>query len=167
MGIADAAGNFFGEAANGGAYNDGTVFEIANTSGGYASTPTILFNFDGPNGSHPVGSLVADTAGNLFGTTISGGTNNDGAVFEIAKTDMGYVTTPTVLVNLDASAWYPVDYGGLIVDSSGDLFGTTAYGGTYNQVTVFEIAKTSAGYASTPTVLASLDGERESFSTPD
>ena len=48
--------------------------------------------------------------------------------------------------------------GSLLVDSRGDLFGTTAGGGVFGLGTVFELVKTSTGYASTPTILASFDG---------
>jgi len=49
--IADANGNLFGTTEGGGAYEYGTVFEIAKTAAGYASTPTTLVSFDGTNGA--------------------------------------------------------------------------------------------------------------------
>ena len=79
--IADAAGNLFGTTQSGGTNGDGTVFEIANVDGSYASTPTMLVSFNGTNGSTPFGGLIEDAAGNLFGTTQSGGTNDKGTVF--------------------------------------------------------------------------------------
>ena len=68
--IADAHGDLFGTTTGGGAYGDGTVFEIAKTAHGYASTPTTLVSFDGTNGARPFGSLIADAHGDLFGTTV-------------------------------------------------------------------------------------------------
>ena len=66
------------------------MFEIANTSSGYASTPTTVINFDGTNGASPDSSLIADANGNLFGTTNSGGLGFDaGTVFEV--TGSGFV----------------------------------------------------------------------------
>jgi hypothetical protein len=94
--IADAAGDLFGTTADGGADGDGLAFEIAKTSTGYASTPTTLATFNGANGANPEGTLLADVTGDLFGTTLHGGVNNDGAVFELAKTATGY-STPTTL----------------------------------------------------------------------
>jgi uncharacterized repeat protein (TIGR03803 family) len=90
--IADANGDLFGTTQNGGANGDGAVFEIAKTATGYASTPTILVSFNGANGNgaNPLGSLIADANGDLFGTTANGGANGDGAVFEIA--DSGFVS---------------------------------------------------------------------------
>ena len=61
-------------------------------------TLTTLVSFNGTNGSEPSSGLVADSAGDLFGTTYSGGTSGDGTVFEIAKTASGYASTPTTLV---------------------------------------------------------------------
>ena len=59
------------------------MFEIVKTAGGYASTPTTLVSFNGTNGETPFGSLIADSNGDLFGTTDGGGANGDGTVFEI------------------------------------------------------------------------------------
>ncbi len=70
----------------------GTVFEIAKTADGYASAPTTLISFDGTNGAAPVGDLVADAAGNLIGTTVGGGTDGDGTVFEVPSVFNQFVT---------------------------------------------------------------------------
>src|SRR4051812_1939021 len=136
--IADAAGNLFGTTVAGGPYNSGTVFEIAKSGSGYG-VPTTLATFTGSNGASPFAGLIADAAGNLFGTTGRGGASGDGTVFEIAKTGSGY-SAPTTLATFTASPGvYP--YGGLIADTAGNLFGTTEEGGAYNAGTVFEIAK--------------------------
>jgi autotransporter passenger strand-loop-strand repeat protein/uncharacterized repeat protein (TIGR03803 family) len=155
--LADAAGDLFGLTQEGGADGDGSVFELAKTAGGYASTPTTLVSFNGGNGQFPSRALLADAAGDLFGTTEGGGANNDGTVFEIAKTTGGYADTPTTLVSFDgATGANPVS--SLIADAAGDLFGTTENGGAYGDGTVFELAKTAGGYASTPTTLVSFNG---------
>jgi uncharacterized repeat protein (TIGR03803 family) len=155
--IADAAGDLFGTTVGGGPDNDGTVFEITKTKHGYASAPTTLVSFTGANGEAPQGSLIADAAGDLFGTTYGGGGHNDGTVFEIAKTPGGYAKAPTTIVRFErANEKSP--YDGMIADAAGDLFGTTSYGGSDYAGTVFEIAKTKLGYASTPTTLVSFTG---------
>ncbi len=154
--IADDQGNLLGTTDNGGTNNLGTVFEIAKTKGGYASTPTLLFSFDGAHGANPLGGLIADAKGNLFGTTYFGGAGNDGTVFEIAKTGQGYADTPTVLVSFSgANGENPG--AGLIFDSHGNLFGTTVRGGANGYGTVFEIAKTENGYADAPTTLVNFN----------
>jgi uncharacterized repeat protein (TIGR03803 family) len=151
--IADAAGDLFGTTYQGGT-NVGTVFEVAKTTNGYASTPTTLVTFNSTNGADPYGGLIADAAGDLFGTTALGGANDDGTVFEIVKTGSGYAGTPTTLVSFNGANG-ALPSAGLIADAAGDLFGTTYQGGT-NVGTVFEVAKTTNGYASSPTTLVTF-----------
>jgi hypothetical protein len=91
--IVDAAGDLFSTASGGGADGDGTVFEIAKTEHGYASAPTTLISFTGADGEGPSGSLIADAAGDLFGTTYEGGADGDGTEFEI--THSGFATPAT------------------------------------------------------------------------
>jgi uncharacterized repeat protein (TIGR03803 family) len=155
--IADADGNLFGTTSQGGPYYSGTVFEIVKTNGVYASTPTVLVNFDGNNGNSPSAGLIMDANGNLFGTTAYAGSNYGGNVFEIVKTNGVYASTPTVLVSLDGNSGAQ-PYAGLIMDANGNLFGTTSAGGAHGEGTVFEIVKTNGVYASTATVLVSFDG---------
>ena len=137
--IADSNGNLFGTTALGGAYGYGVVFEIAKTSSGYASTPTILFNFDSINGASPVAGLSMDANGNLFGTTSQGGGAGNGTVFEMVKTSGVYAGTPTTLASFNGSngSLPPTN---LMPDASGNLFSTTVGGGSNNTGTVFEIS---------------------------
>lgn len=156
--IADAAGDLFGTTSTGGAFGDGTIFEIVKTMGVYASTPTVLASFNGADGSTPDGVLVADAAGNLYGTTSSGGANNLGTVFEIAKTAGGYAADPVTLASFGGAIGGNPGFG-LTVDAAGDLFGTTNRWGLANDYgSVFEIAKTASGFASAPTVLLTFNG---------
>src|SRR5579872_2174533 len=154
--LADANGDLFGTTRTGGGVFDGNVFEIAKTTGGYVTTPTTLVSFNGDDGGLPEGSLIADSKGDLFGTASNGGANGAGAVFEIAKTAGGYASTPTTLVSFNVYDGMEPS-AGLLADASGDLFGTTRTGGAFGAGTVFEIAKTPTGYASTPTTLVSFD----------
>jgi hypothetical protein len=180
--IADAKGNLFGTTALGGVNEvtpeghsgGGTVFEIVKTAHGYASAPTTLVRFCSlPNcadGELPTAFLIADSKGNLFGTTSGGGTHDGGTVFEIVKTADGYASTPTTLVSfcsLPNCADGRSPEGGLIADANGNLFGTTGSGGVNGLTpsgggtpggggTLFEVVKTADGYANTPTVLVSF-----------
>src|SRR5205085_2356955 len=74
-----------GATLGGGAYNYGTVFKLTPppTSGG-AWIETVLHNFTGSDGAQPVAGLMSDASGALYGATISGGTYNDGTVFELS-----------------------------------------------------------------------------------
>jgi len=175
--FADSSGDLFGTTSAGGATdnNDGTVFELVNTGTAanpiYASTATPVVSFDGTDGDYPVGSLIADSNGNLFGTTAYGGngyqgiTTGDGTVFELVhNSDGSYTFTPLVNFNITDGA---NPQSSLIVDASGNLFGTTEYGGTSGDGTVFELANTGTvanpTYTSPPTTLASFDGTYGSF----
>lgn len=130
----DTSGNLFGTTNIGGASGDGTVFEVARGS----STLTTVLSFSGSNGSFPQGALTFDSIGDLFGTTDSGGPGNNGTVFEIAKAS-GNLTTLATFNGSNGA--YPE--AGVILDASGDLFGTTESGGAVGSGTVFEITKGS------------------------
>jgi uncharacterized repeat protein (TIGR03803 family) len=146
--LANAKGDLFGTTNEGGAYGDGTVFELVKTGSGY--TEKVLHSFNGTDGNFPFAGLIADAKGDLFGTTDVGGANDDGTVFELVKTGSSY--TEKVLHSFGG---YPSDganpFAGLIADAKGDLFGTTGYGGPNEEQlggdgTVFELVKTGSGY---------------------
>jgi uncharacterized repeat protein (TIGR03803 family) len=81
--ILDAAGNLYSTAFNGGPNSFGTAFKLTPTASG-PWTLTLLYAFSGigPSG-HPPSGVILDGAGNLYGTTVSGGEYNDGTAFEI------------------------------------------------------------------------------------
>ena len=117
------------------------MFEIAKTGSGFASTATTLASFNGTDGANPVAGLIADAAGDLFGTTVDGGPDGYGTVFEIAKTGSGFASTATTLASFNGTdGANPV--AGLIADAAGDLFRTTGDGGANNHGTVFELSGT-------------------------
>src|SRR6202521_4576959 len=119
----------------------------------------VLYSFQGvPDGSLPVGAVVFDQAGNLYGATTEGGASSCvsvaqcGTVYQLAPpAKQGDPWTETVLYVFkgNASNDGASPAGGLLIDSAGNLYGTTAYGGTGNCVvlgtrmgcgTVFEIS---------------------------
>ena len=112
----------------------GTNITVAAPMG---PTMNVLASFNRSNGANPYAGLVADANGNLFGTTVDGGANGDGTVFEIAKTATGYASAPTTLVSFNgANGANP--YGRLIMDASGNLIGAAASGGANGGGAVFE-----------------------------
>ncbi len=155
--ITDANGDLFGTTSAGGAGAKGTVFEIIKGASGYAPAPTDLVAFTGSDGQNPYGGLAMDANGDLIGTTNGGGAANDGTLFELVKTALGYASVPTTLISFDgANGSNP--HGSPVVDAKGDLFGVTMNGGASGDGTVFELVKTASGYASAPITLVSFNG---------
>ena len=200
--VADAAGDIYGTTENGGTSSVGTVFEIP---AGTNSLNTVV-NFNGTNGSRPQIGLSVDSVGNLLGSTYNGGVgyitgesdSGSGTVFDIPAgtnslntlvqftgqsgsvpgwgpgsviSDAGgnlYIATSSTVFEIPSGtnqlmtlASFNGSNGGgegvtgsLVVDSAGNLYGTTFGGGQYNYGTVFEIANGSHQI----TTLASFDG---------
>ena len=144
--LADHAGNLFGTTVSGGAYGYGTVYELTRPSGAVGSlTEKVLYSFQGGNdGAQPYSTLVFDDAGNLYGTTNSGGNGPDcylcGTVFKLSPpANPGGSWTESVLYTFDgADGAYP--YAGLNIDEDGNLYGTTYSGGVNFEGTVFELS---------------------------
>ncbi len=130
--VLDASGNIYGTTSYGGASHNGAVFEI--TSGGAES---VLYSFAGgiADGANPMGSLVMDSSGNLYGTTEHGGASGHGTVFEI--TSGGAESLLYSFAGGPADGALPL--AGLVLDASGNLYGTTETGGTSGYGTVFKI----------------------------
>jgi uncharacterized repeat protein (TIGR03803 family) len=135
--LVDSSGNLFGSATSGGTANIGTVFEFRNSSG----TLSPLASFIGSNGWDPTGTVVQDSAGNLFGTTVFGGPdfgtasgNGDGTIFTLRR---GSATVDTLVAFSGTNGVNP--FAGLVEDSSGNLYGTTNAGGPSGSGTVFEV----------------------------
>src|SRR5205085_967830 len=143
--IRDAAGNLFGTTSQGGPSNAGTVFELPAGSG----TIITLANFDGTNGQDPNVGLIEDGHGNLFGTAAGGGASGVGTVFALpARSD-----AITALASFHGANG-AIPHVALLRDGRGNLFGTTVFGGTANDGTVFELPAGSG----TITALASFTG---------
>jgi uncharacterized repeat protein (TIGR03803 family) len=133
--IEDAQGLLYGTTSAGGVYGGGTVFRIAANN-----TKTILHNFgSGKDGSAPLGGLVFDRAGNLYGTTSAGGANGNGAVFMLSP--KGIIWGETVLYSFGTGTDGAIPYAGVTLDSAGDVLGTTSAGGSSGYGTVFELSK--------------------------
>ena len=140
--IWDQQGNIYGTTVNGGASPNcgggcGTVFELTPSGNGY--TETVLYSFSGPDGFNPVAGLVFDTKGNLFGTTEFGGSNNFGNVFELSYV-VGVGWTEHVLYEFQNRSDGQQPIGGLIFDSTGNLYGTTVDNGSGGGGTIFELS---------------------------
>ncbi|MGH9500406.1 MAG: choice-of-anchor tandem repeat GloVer-containing protein [Terriglobales bacterium] len=130
--IFDMAGNLYGTTLHGGAANDGTVFKLAPPAApGESWTETTLYQFKGgQDGDYPIASLVFDTAGNLYSTTLfGGGPPQAGIVFQISPPAVpGNSWTETVLHRFGHGRDGGDPEGALLIDKHGALYGTTMSG---------------------------------------
>jgi uncharacterized repeat protein (TIGR03803 family) len=155
----DSAGNLYGTASGGGAHNYGTVFRLVRGSDGW--TQNVLHSFKGgTDGANPEGPVVADNAGNLYGTTTYGGTtgkcegNGCGTLYELSKSESAWKETLLHIFTGTPDGLFP--YSGLTFDSDGNLYGTTYQGGAFGFGTVFELSPSAGGWIET--ILYSFTG---------
>jgi uncharacterized repeat protein (TIGR03803 family) len=137
--ISNGAGQLYGSTAAGGNHGAGTVFELT-PSGTGSWTLKVLYNFN--SGDTPNAFLVMDGTGNFYGTTVRGGASGCGTVFELLPGPLGNLTRRLLRsFNCFPDAQFPA---GVVLDASGNVFGTSSFGGTYNLGVVFEL-KHAAG----------------------
>ena len=124
--VFDQGGNLYGTTVNGGAYDDGTVFELAPKADGIW-TETVVYNFTGDaDGSGPAAGLAFDAAGNLYGTTSSGGNLSGcdgfgcGVVFKLAPS-LGGSWTDSVLYSFQGGTDGAAPNASLTFDAAGNL----------------------------------------------
>jgi uncharacterized repeat protein (TIGR03803 family) len=158
--IFDAKGNLYGTTSSGGKYGNGTVFKLTPpTAGGTAWTQTLLYSFNiKANGSYPTSGLVMDAAGDLYGTTQDGGTYGFGTAFKLTPPNSGTTWTETTIAVFNGNNGQSPTNAAMILDSKGNLYGTTDGGGASGQGTVFELTPPGSGSLWAHTVLCSFKG---------
>ena len=153
--IFDKDGNLYGTTYLGGEHRGGTVFELSPSPGGWVET--ILHSFYasviGPGGNLPVGGVVMDGEGNLYGATEAGGAYAGGAVYELSPKNGVYRQH---LIHSFSGYDGAEPKSGLAMDPSGNLYGTTYSGGVSDLGTVFKLTK--IGWKWAESVLLSLNG---------
>lgn len=154
----DQFGNIFGTTLAGGVLGTGTVFELSPTSSGGWSY-SIIHSFPPPtlggtDAANPIGGVLVDSAGNLYGTG-TGGAFALGAVFELSPSASGW--TSTVLYSFEGLADGAAPKTSLVQDPSGNLYGTVTENTVNGQGGVFELTS-SGNNAWTESVLLSFDG---------
>jgi len=152
----DSAGNLYGISNGGGAYGEGTVFELTPSQGGW--TEQILYSFTGgSDGGNPT-SLLLGNDGNLYGTTFRGGNNNDycvgwcGVVFQLVPSGSGWTEDVLYAFTGTTDGNGP---GGLIQDSQGNLYGFSTHSYTYRGAPldfvaiglIFEMSPSGGGWS--------------------
>lgn len=119
----------------------------------FSQTEKALYTFSGgSDGSRPLGPLVADSAGNLYGATIQGGSAGGGVVFKLTRSGGGWVET--VLHDFTGIPDGFEPQTPLVLDAKGNVYGATSFGGSSGGGTIFELSPSGDGW--TETVLFNL-----------
>lgn len=120
----DAAGNVYGVAGGGGTHNSGTVFKV-NPTGAFSTLYNFCSKASCADGSFPIGPLTLDSSGNIYGVLVSG-------VFKL---------TPGGVESLIYDSGSVLMGPGLVMDKSGNLYGTTNNGGSSGLGSVYKLTK--------------------------
>jgi uncharacterized repeat protein (TIGR03803 family) len=168
--VMDTEGNLYGTTYQGGASRYGVVFELSPPASGHTIwTEKVLHAFtdNGTDGLNPYAALVRDTKGNLYGTTFNGGSQAVGTVFELSPKTGGGWTYKILHSFVDSGTDGQYPYAALILDSAGNLYGTTTEGGVNLDGTVFELSPPAAGSKVwTETLLHMFDPDADDGSAP-
>jgi uncharacterized repeat protein (TIGR03803 family) len=139
----DAQGNIYGTTSLGGANGAGVVYELSPSGSGWGQT--VLYTFEGLNdGQNPVGGVILDEAGNLYGTTFDGGANGGGTVYEMSPSASGW--TFTTLYSFTGG--YGGPYNKLTL-AKGEIYGATLDDGANGFGLVFKLTPANGGWSFT------------------
>lgn len=146
--ILDGKGNLYGTTETGGANGAGSVFELTpNSSGGWSEQ--VLYSFNGfvnqSDGYFPLGGLIFDSKGNLYGTTIGGGTSYQGIAFELSPESSGTWTEKVIYNFAGGSSVGSPQLLSFALDAAGNLYGIQGFGCTYGFGCVFELVAGTNG----------------------
>jgi uncharacterized repeat protein (TIGR03803 family) len=136
--VFDSVGNLYGTTNFGGsmqcARGCGTVFKLTPDTGSWSKS--VLYTFRGSDGQEPYARLVFDQQGDLYGTTLFGGTSGSGTVFRLSASS-GW--QESVLYSFRGGTDGASPYAGVTFDTAGNLYGTTYAGGAKGSGTVFKL----------------------------
>jgi uncharacterized repeat protein (TIGR03803 family) len=125
--VSDGAGNLYGATTTGGTNGAGTVYQLTPSGGGWSYSP--IYSFGG-SGSGPVSNLTIDPSGNLYGTTPGGGQFGHGSVFKLTHGNgaWSYASLHDFTGGSDGAQ----PSGTVLLDASGNIYGTALAGGSSN-----------------------------------
>jgi len=145
--IRDSVGNLYGTTQDGGTASAGVVYKLDKVG-----QETVLYSFTGrADGGHPRAGVIQDLAGNLYGTTVTGGARRFGVVYKLDTAGQ-----ETVLYSFTGGTDGGWPYAGVIRDPAGNLYGTTFTGGTAQTGVVYKLDT-----AGRETVLYSFTGNTD------
>ena len=149
--VMDSAGDIFGAVEN-------EVFELSPKDGGGWNLDLIHIFSGTKDGNYATGAPVLDSAGNLFGATAEGGSKNLGTVYKLTPRKNG-TWAETILYSFKGGKQGSAPLAGLVLDDTGNIYGTTYTGGKYGFGTVFELAAPTGKGSYKETVLWSFNGQ--------
>jgi uncharacterized repeat protein (TIGR03803 family) len=143
--VFDASGNLYGVFADNGPYGYGAIYKLSPSGAGWTESTVHGFTFHGSDGAGPQGGFVFDSSGNMYGTTVHDSTGG-GTIFELAPDGGGlsYGVIYGLTGGIDLGP-----YDKLLMDSSGNLYGTTFGDGQYGYGSVFKLTRTNGGWSYT------------------
>ncbi|MFZ0031992.1 MAG: choice-of-anchor tandem repeat GloVer-containing protein [Candidatus Cybelea sp.] len=140
----DSTGHLYGTTPDGGTNAEGTVYEISRSRRTWHESVIHAFTGGKDGGVGSLGTLLVDSSGDLYGVTEIGGAHSAGTVFKMTRASKNRWNLKTLYAfkgTPDAAS----PYGGLIQDASGNLYGTTYYGGAHGFGSVFELIASARG----------------------
>lgn len=158
-------GSILGVTSYGGTYNSGTIFRLMPRESGYKES--IVYSFPGGSGGNlPQAGLTIDARGNIYGTTMYGGSTQRhcnaggcGTVFKLTPTGSGYDER---VIHAFTGSDGDLPFGTLTVNErTGAVFGTTFWGGAHADGTVFQLSPHGSSYSES--VLYSFEGKSDGF----
>jgi uncharacterized repeat protein (TIGR03803 family) len=140
--ISDKAHNLYGTTQQGGDNFQGLVYELKHTKSGWKEI--VLYKFTGgADGGGPMGQLVFDTEGNLYGIANGGGAGY-GTVYELSHSKTGWIFKVIHTFQGGDDGVVGIGVSGLVLDKVGHLYGVTEMGGTAGYGTIFELSRTGS-----------------------
>jgi uncharacterized repeat protein (TIGR03803 family) len=137
--VTDQAGTLYGVTSAGGSYGHGTVFKMSRGGGKWRET--VLYDFKPNQNALLPSSVILDNEGGFYGTLVSG--QSDGAIFQLKTVNGKWKKTIIFGFNLSDGSW-PLPR--LVLDSTGNIYGTTEYGGSHGFGVVYELSPTKSGW---------------------
>ena len=127
----------------------GTIYTLRPPAKAPASvivnwTSNALYRFSGTDGAYPQGDLTFDQAGNIYGTTINGGSAGWGTVYSLTRSNGGWTQSVLYNVRNDGDGQYA--WGGVAFDATGNLYGVFAQNGPDGFGAVYKLARSGSGW---------------------
>jgi len=139
--ISDQTVSLYGTTANGGAYGNGTVFELTQGNGKWKEAA--LYNIKRDQRNLVASSVILDNGGGFYGTLVSVTMQTDGEIFQLKKVNGRWKKTNIFTFNFSDGSW-PLPH--LALDSTGNIFGSTEFGGSHDLGVVYELSPTKGGW---------------------